>query len=149
RTVFSPTTGKTYNKADLVYATQENVVSCTSTSGGGVGRFVVADVSNSYGGQDWAASTTTANKFFVTKLGDYTPRDLPGSSNGASCSSHWFTVRGDYVADAFYGQGIRILDLSDPAKPTQIAYERIPSATGGQTANNASAAYWHGKYIYV
>ena len=29
--------GRTFNKEDLLYITQENTVSCTSTSGGGVG----------------------------------------------------------------------------------------------------------------
>ena len=46
--------GRTFNKADLLYITQENMVSCTSTSGGGSGRFVVANLAGSYGGEDWA-----------------------------------------------------------------------------------------------
>ena len=56
------------------------------------------------------------------------------------------------VAIAFYGQGVRVLDLSDPTNPTQVGYIRIPSQTAPNPvsgANNASAAYWHNGYIYV
>jgi hypothetical protein len=146
--------GQTYNKTDLQYVTQENVVSCTSTSSGGPGKFVVADLAGSYNGEDWSPSLSSTNRFFLKKIGEYTPIGLPGSSASAQCSAHWFSVLGNMVAIAFYGQGVRVLDLSDPAKPTQVAYIRIPSvsASGGnpaQTATSASAAYWHNGYIYV
>ncbi len=146
--------GQTYKKTDLQYITQENVVGCTSTSSGGPGHFVVASLANSYNGEDWDPGLSSNNRFFLKTVGEYTAKDQPGSNPTASCSAHWFTVLGNMVAIAFYGQGTRILDLSDPAKPTQVAYIRIPSiaAQGGnpaQTANNASAAYWHDRYIYV
>src|SRR5262249_31142173 len=95
----------------------------------------------------WRANDPN-NRYFLEKLDDYTPKDLPGSSNGASCSAHWFTVMCDMVAIAFYGQGVRVLHVSDPTDINQAGYIRIPSATG-QLANNASAAYWHNGYIYV
>jgi hypothetical protein len=146
--------GQTYRKTDLQYVTQENVVSCTSTSSGGPGKFVVADLAGSYAGEDWSPTLSATNRFFLKKIGEYTPIGLPGANPSASCSAHWFTVLGNMVAIAFYGQGVRVLDLSDPAKPTQAGYIRIPSisASGGnpaQTANNSSAAYWHNGYIYV
>jgi hypothetical protein len=55
------------------------------------------------------------------------------------------------VAIAFYGQGTRILDVSDPTDIKQAGYFRIPAVTGtgAQPANNASAAYWHNGYVYV
>src|SRR5262249_29006219 len=116
-TVTSATTGKTYNKADLQYITQENVTNCNSTSGGGAGRFVIANLAGSYGGKAWTdsslVSTDPSKRYFLEKIGDFTPKDLPGSSNTASCSAHWFTVEGQNVAIAFYGQGVRVLDVSD------------------------------------
>ena len=60
---------------------------------------------------------------------------------------------GDNVAIAFYAQGTRILDVSDPTNIKQDAYIRIPAvaASGGNLApaNNSSAAYWHNGYVYV
>ncbi len=149
--------GRTFNKTDLQYVTQENVTSCTSTSGGGSGRFVTANLAGSYNGQAWDpkwVATDPTKRYFIEKLDDYTPKDLPGSVNGSSCSAHWFTVQGDMVAIAFYAQGTRILDVSDPTDIKQAAYFRVPAvaASGGnpaQIANNASAAYWHNGYVYV
>jgi hypothetical protein len=144
--------GRVLNKTDLQYVTQENVVSCTSTSGGGAGRFVTANLAGSYGGKAWDPTLDAkdpAKRYFVEKLDDYTPRDLPGDAkNTSGCSAHWFTVLGDMVAIGFYGQGTRILDVSDPTDIKQAGYFRVPQATG-QLANNASAAYWHNGYVYV
>src|SRR4051794_16893246 len=147
--------GETIRKTDLQYITQENVVSCTSQSGGGPGRFVIADLAGSYNGEDWATDLSATNRFFIRTLDEYSAKDYPGANPASSCSAHWFTVLGNMVAIAFYGQGIRVLDTSDPTDIKQAGYIRIPSiAAGGgnpaQTANNASAAYWHGnRYIYV
>jgi hypothetical protein len=155
--------GRVINKADLQYITQENTVSCTSSSGGGAGRFRIASLSGSYGGKAWdpalraqgsASEGTPINRYYLESLDDYTPKDLPGSNNGAGCSAHWFTVLGDYVAIAFYGQGTRVLDVSDPTDIKQVGHFRVPSVAASgdnpaQSANNASAAYWHNGYIYV
>ena len=46
-------TGRTIRKTDLQYVTQENVANCTSTSGGGSGRFVIANLAGSYDGKAW------------------------------------------------------------------------------------------------
>ena len=151
--------GRTLNKTDLQYITQENVVSCTSTSGGGPGRFVIANLAGSYNGEAWdpkwkayTDANGPENRFYLETLGTYTAKDQPGSiNNNSGCSAHWFTVQGDMVAIAFYGQGVRVLDVSDPTNIKQAAYIRIPgvTGTGAQPANNASAAYWHNGYIYV
>jgi hypothetical protein len=53
------------------------------------------------------------------------------------------------VAIGFYGQGTRVLDVSDPTDIKQAGYIRIPAVTGVQPANNTSAAYWHNGFIYV
>jgi hypothetical protein len=142
--------GRTFNKEDLQYVTQENVTSCTSTSGGGSGRFEVVNLAGSYNGEDWDPALSASNRFFVETIGDYSAKNNPGSLASGSCSAHWFTVMGDMVAIAFYAQGVRVLDMSDPTLPTQVGYVRIPSVSGGvQSAQNTSAAYWHNGYIYT
>jgi hypothetical protein len=40
------------------------------------------------------------------------------------CSAHYFDVDGSTVTYAWYGEGTRFLDVSDPANPTQFAYWR-------------------------
>ena len=40
------------------------------------------------------------------------------------CSAHYFDVDGSTVTYAWYGEGTRFLDISDPANPTQFAYWR-------------------------
>ncbi|MDA0182603.1 hypothetical protein OJ997_19995 [Solirubrobacter phytolaccae] len=143
--------GRTLNKSDLQYVTQENVITCTRTDGGGPGRFVIANLAGSYTGKAWDPTLDAADpnkRYFIEKLDDYTPLGQPGDLPNGSCSAHWFTVQGDMVAIGFYAQGTRILDVSDPTDIKQSAYLRIPSATG-QLATNASAVYWHNGYLYV
>src|SRR3954470_12294266 len=129
--------GETLNKTDLQYVTQENVTSCTSTSGGGAGRFVTASLAGSYNGQAWDPKWKASdpnNRYFLEKLDDYTPYGQPGDNPSASCSAHWFTVLGDMVAIGFYGQGTRVLDVSDPTDIKQAAYFRVPGiAASGST----------------
>ena len=50
------------------------------------------------------------------------PRAADDSGPLASlCSSHWFTVNSNsVVADAWYGAGVRFLDVSNPARPRSI-----------------------------
>ncbi|HEY6888680.1 MAG TPA: hypothetical protein VI300_12900 [Solirubrobacter sp.] len=149
--------GRTINKTDLQYVTQENTVSCTSTSGGGAGRFVTTSLAGSYGGKAWDpqwSATDPTKRYFLEKLDDYTPAGQPGANPSAGCSAHWFSVVGDMVAIGFYGQGTRVLDVSDPTDIKQAGYFRVPAiaasgSTPAQLANNTSAAYWHNGFIYV
>ena len=55
-------------------------------------------------------------------------RNLEGRSNeeGApttvNCSAHWFDVDGGLIAQGWYDQGIRFLDISDPTDIRQVGY---------------------------
>jgi hypothetical protein len=51
------------------------------------------------------------------------------------CSSHWFTERKRWVADGWYEQGTRLLDVRDPAHIRQVGYWIPPNAV-------TWAAYW-------
>lgn len=49
------------------------------------------------------------------------------------CSSHWFTVNGSkVVADAWYGAGVRFVDMSNPKKPRPIGVWAGDSTVAGQ-----------------
>ena len=107
-------------------------------------------MSSTLHGQDWDPSLSYAsNRFYLRTLSTYSAKNNPGANPSGSCSAHWFTVNGETVAIAFYAQGVRILNTSDPMNIVQVGYERIPSASGGQSAQNTSAAYWHNGYIYT
>ena len=64
----------------------------------------------------------------------YRPAGKPGEFHGTvgtttvgDCSAHWFTVRGNIVAQAYYEQGVRFIDVSDPANPVQTGWARVPA----------------------
>lgn len=76
-------------------------------------------------------STTTPAT--MTNLGtwDVTKGSLPTgedtrATSAASCSSHYFTENGGLVANAWYQQGVRFLDVTDPAAIRQVGYYVIP-----------------------
>ena len=120
---------------DLVMATEENV----TTKCDAAGRFITYDIGSSYQGQGWLNIDQT--HFRLTPLGYWTPEAQPGS-NGCD-SGHWFTDRGDQlVAIAFYSQGTRLLDVSNPHDIRQAGYYN-PSGT------NTWAAYWRPGNVVV
>ncbi len=52
------------------------------------------------------------------------------------CSAHWFDVHQDgFVAQGYYGEGLRLLDVRDPRNITQIGYVT-------STATEVWDAYW-------
>lgn len=50
------------------------------------------------------------------------------ASAAAMCSAHYFDVRGNLVAQGWYEQGVRFLDVSDSTKVRQIGYFSAPTA---------------------
>jgi len=131
-----------YPSGDLLYVTNENIITCSQA-----GELKVVSLAGSYNGQGW--NSTPQNPFRLNLVGHWTPWGKPGSATTGSCSAHWFTVNGNLLVQAWYGQGSRFLDMTDPANPTQVGYFRVPSGTTGVTAGSASATYWHNGYVYV
>jgi hypothetical protein len=54
----------------------------------------------------------------LNELANQTGRS-PATGN---CSAHWFDVNGSVVAQGWYDQGVRFLDISDPRNIRQIGY---------------------------
>jgi hypothetical protein len=119
----------------VLYATEENISPLCSDSG----RFTTYDLKGTFRGQGWRNIARTHHRMRV--LDTWTPEDQEGA---AGCSSaHYFTSRGDGVfANAFYEQGVRFLDVSDPRDIRQIGWYR-------PTDSNTWAAYWHAGLVYV
>lgn len=120
---------------EVVFGTEENITSACATAG----RFVAYDVSETLDGRGFAPATAATAKMRV--LDTWTPQSQPGSTGCAS--AHYFASRGDGVTvNAFYGQGVRFLDVSDPTDIRQIGYFV-------NSDSNTWAAYWRDGHVFV
>jgi hypothetical protein len=120
---------------DVLLATEENVTSDCATSG----RFVTYDLRGTYAGEGFRTDTRAGHRMRV--LDTWTPEGQPGSTGCAS--SHYFASRGDGITvNAFYEQGVRFLDTSDPADIREVGYYVNDDS-------NTWAAYWHKGHVYV
>jgi hypothetical protein len=114
-------------RGDVLTATEEVVTTdCTKA-----GRFLTYDLGGTYHGEGWTNAHSTLHR-----LDAWTPENQPGSTG---CdSAHWFTDRGDgLIAQAFYTQGTRILDVRNPRHITQVGYYNV-------NGTDTWSAYWHG-----
>jgi hypothetical protein len=119
-------------RGDLLVGTEENVTSNCEQAG----RAATFDLKGSYDGSSWKNP-----KQRIKMLDTWTPEDEDGSTGCAS--AHYFSDRGDGIlAWAFYGQGTRFLDVSDPRHIRQVGYYRPNDAT-------TWAAYFHKGYVFV
>jgi hypothetical protein len=119
----------------VLYATEENVTSDCAAAG----RFTTYDLAGTFRGQGFRDTARTHNRMRV--LDTWTPERQEGSSGCAS--AHYFTSRGDGIfVNAFYEQGVRFLDVSNPRDIRQIGWYRPADA-------DTWAAYWHGGLVYV
>ena len=118
----------------VLMATEENLTSSCATSG----RFATYDLRGPSAGAAWNRGEDVPMKVLDT----WTPEGQPGSTG---CdSAHYFEDRGDgLLAYAFYEQGVRFLDASNPRDIRQVGYWL------GRLARRAWAAYWHGGYVFV
>jgi hypothetical protein len=124
------------HRGDVLYATEEvtGAASCAA-----FGRFATYDLRGTFHGEGWRNIAKT--HFRMRQLGQWTPEKQKGSSG---CdSAHYFTDRGDqFLAGAYYTQGTRFLDVSDPRHIRQVGYFRPNDA-------DTWAAYWHKGFVYV
>ena len=120
---------------NVLLATEENITVDCATSG----RFATYDLRGTHRGQGFAPQTAPDAR--LKPLDTWTPEGEEGATGCAS--SHYFTARRDgLTANAFYGQGVRFLDTSDPREIRQVGYFV-------NSDSNTWAAYWHGGYVFV
>jgi hypothetical protein len=131
-----PATSEDDTRGMVLYTTEENLTSNCGTSG----RFATFDLRGTLDGEGWTADEE--GRFArMRPLDTWTPQGAEGAT--ACASAHYLSDRGDGVlAYAFYGQGTRFLDVSDPADIRQIGYFR---------PNGAStwAPYFYKDYVFV
>lgn len=122
-------------RGDVLFGTEEEVTSVCETSG----RFATYDLKGSYRGEGFKNIDKT--HFRMRALDTWTPEGAKGADGCAS--AHYFSDRGDGVlAYAFYNQGVRFLDASNPKDIQQIGFFRADDA-------NSWAAYWHKGFVFI
>ncbi|TWP45459.1 hypothetical protein FKR81_39230 [Lentzea tibetensis] len=102
------------------------------------GRFVISSLKGTENGEGWGATPKE-----MKTVGVWSPDDQEGTLPGdVTCSAHYFDVEKRIVAYSWYEQGTRFLDISNPAKPIQIAFWRPDAAVSW-------APYWHKGNVFV
>ena len=117
----------------VVVATEEAITSSCASSG----RAVTYDIRSTLDGRGFSDPANAE----LDVLDTWTPEGVEGGDGCAS--AHYFEDRGDgLLAWGFFGQGTRLLDVSDPTDIRQVGYFRPDDA-------NTWGAYWHDDLIYV
>jgi hypothetical protein len=115
------------------------------------GRIVLSDISDSLGGEP-AANSTPEQPYRMQTLDTFHPAQDGGEAIDASlgCSAHYFELSGSTLGVAWYGQGLRLLDVSDARDVRQIGYYRVTGTdpVANPTSNSWDLA-WHGRYVYL
>jgi hypothetical protein len=143
----APRGDKRYRKGQLLLATEEDFGPAAEACANR-GQFTIASLEGSFDGEAW--KSTPANPFRLDVVGKWSPAGKEGSRpvggpydpNANFCSAHYFDVDGPVVTYAWYGEGTRFLDISDPANPRQFAYWRPDNTI-------VWASYLHDGYIYT
>lgn len=97
---------------------------------------------------------TSGGQLRVDRLDSFTigQGSVPDARPGGvvACSSHWFDEHGGVVADGWYEQGLRFLDVSSPRAIRQIGYF-MPADTEvwGALYHEAPDAPLPGLYVYT
>lgn len=108
-----------FEPGELLYATHEDFNgSCAQR-----GRFYILSLRGSHDGEAWRS--TPENPFSLDVLSSWHPWGEEGQTTGVnSCSGHYFRMKDGMVFMSWYQQGTRVLDISDPYNPIQVAYFR-------------------------
>ena len=62
--------------------------------------------------------------------------DTPETSDPAlGCSAHYFEIEGPLLGAGWYGQGLRLVDISNARDVRQVGYYRITSPTANESSN--------------
>jgi hypothetical protein len=115
------------------------------------GRVVAADITDSLGGEP-AANSTPEHPYRLKALSAFHPTQDAADTTApiSSCSAHYFEISGATLAAAWYGQGLRLIDVSDARDLRQVGYYFV---SGTDPATNPSSlswdTAWHGNLVYL
>jgi hypothetical protein len=128
-------------KGNVLVGTEEDF---TTTNGcGDSGRIVLSDITDSLGGEG-AANSRIGDEYRMKTLDSFHPfLDTPETANpNAGCSAHYFEIDGPMLGAAWYGQGLRLIDISDARSVKQVGYYRVTgTGTGNPNSNSWDVAF--------
>ena len=76
-------------------------------------------------------------------------QDTPETVSGdAACSAHYFELQKSTLAQAWYAQGLRLVDVSDAENMRQIGYYRVSTGSTTTDSNSWDVA-WRGNLVYL
>ena len=104
------------------------------------GKIVLSELTDSWGGEPASKSSLTA-PYRMKALDTFHPFiDTAETANPAlGCSAHYFEIEGSTLGAGWYGQGLRLLDISNARDVRQVGYYRV---TGTDTTTNPSSNSW-------
>ena len=119
------------------------------------GKIVLSDLTDSWGGEPASKSSLTA-PYRMKALDTFHPFiDTPETSDpNLGCSAHYFEIEGPLLGAGWYGQGLRLVDISNARDVRQVGYFRITShdtRTRARTRGTSSSApsARRGDLVYV
>jgi hypothetical protein len=126
-------------KGNVLIGTEEDF----TTPCGKSGRIVATDITDSLGGEPASQSTRT-NPYRMKALDSFHPfLDTPETANPAlGCSAHYFEIEGPMLGAAWYGQGLRLVDIHDAEDMRQVGYYRVATPAGGDATVNPNSNSW-------
>ena len=137
---------------DVLLVTNEN----NNTSCANAGKFLIASLSGTYDA-DLAAGAAPK----MARLASYGTSGKPGEFHGTvgtttvgDCSAHWSRSRARSSRSATTSRASGSSTSRTRATRSRSAAFRVPARAADATnpeiiSSDTSAAYWHGKYVYV
>jgi hypothetical protein len=109
---------------------------------GASGKIVLSDLTDSWGGEP-AQQSTRANPYRMQALDTFHPFiDTPETANPElGCSAHYFEIEGSMLGAAWYGQGLRLVDIANARDVRQVGYYRVTGTTPSD-GDNPSSNSW-------
>jgi hypothetical protein len=126
-------------KGNVLVGTEEDFTGPCEQSG----KIVLSDLSDSWGGEP-ASKSTLDDPYRMEPLDTFHPHiDTPeNDTNPASgCSAHYFEIEDSLLGAGWYGQGLRLLDISDARDVRQVGYYRVTGTTPSSGENPSSNSW--------
>ena len=126
-------------KGNVLIGTEEDFQSCAEA-----GRIVAVDLTDSWGGEP-AQNSTRTNPYRMKALSSFHPfLDTPETANpDLQCSAHYFEIRASTLAAGWYGQGLRLVDVSNARDMRQVGYYRVTGTGDANPSSNSWDVAWY------
>ena len=109
---------------------------------GASGKIITSNLTDSWGGEP-ASQSTLDEPYRLKELDSFHPfLDTPETANpDLGCSAHYFEIEGGLLGAGWYGQGLRLVDISNARDLRQVGYYRVTGTTPNDGANPSSNSW--------